>query len=1289
MEAEAEADADFAMNDMLALTHELDPFDDANNIDNVVLDGERCGICMDVVIDRGVLDCCQHWFCFACIDNWATITNLCPLCQNEFQLITCVPVYDTIGSNKVEDDSLFREDDWSIEGKSNTLSFPSYYIDENAVICLDGDGCKVRSGSASIEEDSGLDTSIACDSCDIWYHAFCVGFDTEDTSDSTWLCPRCVAGEVSKGTDTNSVERAAVEYNAENSNGRCEVEDSFSRKVSVSVADTGETAVVVSMVDGNKWVPSTSKKGSLPLEVERNSLNKSDILMSDTNNEQRGTEKTIMLSIKEEQDLELSLSNNISCSLTSKSLVHNDLKKSTHGAMGEQSSFDGKKLFDESHVKTSPSRNESNLGLHLGLSVGSFLSADKADENETKDQTTDVLQLSPEKPFLKVDKADESEAKDQATDVPHLSPGKTFLKGDETGANAHKDNAGVTGGKRKHVECSYDQVHIKVDDGDAKPESQKKIRAADSQMISAADALLSDDAKKHPELKPSPTREVTASNIMSVVKGTNRRVSKGSSGTNACDKLSEKRENMAGLRVKKIMKRASEDGESSLVVQNLRKEIREAVRDKSSINFEDNHFDTKLLEAFRAAIAPKTEPINKLSPSALKAKKSMLQKGKVREHLTKKIFGTSNGRRKRAWDRDCEIEFWKYRCMRASKPEKVETLKSVLDLLRKSSENPESNQGSECRAKDPILSRLYLADTSVFPRKDDVKPLSILKTSASSEQTKQNNPSGKGSHVFLDNNASKTSEASNHLSKMGNCSSERKADKKIVHGSAGDNSASGKTLVSSSAGAKVETKELGQKSDSTKIDKKKWALEILARKTAAASKNAANETQEDNAIFKGNYPLLAQLPTDMRPVLAPCRHNKIPISVRQTQLYRLTERLLRNTNLSVICRTADTELAVADATNIEKEVADRSSSKLVYLNLCSQELLHRTNNTKSTSATDANPPASSAVPTDQPEQNNDDLSNDPEVETALKNAGLLSDSPPSSPQENREICKDEMSGPDNVLELDSHPELDIYGDFEYDLEDEDYIGITKVSNSKQEENDSKVKLVFSTMNMQKSDIALDCADRERSENNEVPQVASSSPNCHSDAVHIDSTTDAEIGQPSVSSELPLGEGTAEPFDSEFEELYGPDKEPLIKKFPDAESRTLRGDGKTETVSEANDCHNKDVSVTAITDKSCNASETGEDASKMEEKSEITAKQSDSANHVPKKVEAYIKEHVRPLCKSGVITAEQYRWAVAKTTEKVMKYHSKAKNASFLIKEGEKVKKLAEQYVEAAQQNRKN
>ncbi|EPS66655.1 hypothetical protein M569_08120, partial [Genlisea aurea] len=159
-------------------------------------DGERCGICMDIVFDRGVLDCCQHWFCFTCIDNWATITSLCPLCQNEFQLITCVPVYDTDGGNQTDDESNLSDDDWFIEGKNSTLSFPSYFIDESicavvlqAVVCLGEHGCKVQSGSVALDEESDIDTSIACDSCDKWYHAFCVGFDPEGSSDMSWLCP--------------------------------------------------------------------------------------------------------------------------------------------------------------------------------------------------------------------------------------------------------------------------------------------------------------------------------------------------------------------------------------------------------------------------------------------------------------------------------------------------------------------------------------------------------------------------------------------------------------------------------------------------------------------------------------------------------------------------------------------------------------------------------------------------------------------------------------------------------------------------------------------------------------------------------------------------------------------------------------------------------------------------------------------------------------------------------------------------------------------------------------------
>ncbi|XP_028774748.1 uncharacterized protein At4g10930 isoform X2 [Neltuma alba] len=1247
------------------------------------------------------------WFCFVCIDNWASITNLCPLCQNEFQLITCVPVYDTIGSNKIEDDVLSRDDDWSIEGRNNTLSFPSYYIDENAVVCLDGDGCKIRSGSATIEGDLSLDTSIACDSCDMWYHAFCVGFDPEGTSDVTWLCPRCVPDKVTENMDASSLEKTTMEINPENGDKECQAEESFSGKVSVSVADAGETAVVVSLVEGTQWSPVSREEGLSPLEACQNPMTESCSSISDVNNHQSNTEKTVN-SPGVQQELELSLSHNVGCSLSSNTLGPDDLKKGTSGERSDPSSLSGTKIFNESHDRASTSRNGSDMGLHLGLSVGSFLCVDDADMNATRDQETDLQQSSLE---------------------------DFILKGDEMEPNALNDNARVNGEKRKHADYSNDEVRIEVDrDAELKPEvevSQKKLKTDGSVLTNhenGAGAHLSDDTKTNPsttpisshdDVKHHSTKENAASDIMSIVKGTKWKPSKEISGSKSCDKLSKNNENMAGLRVKKIMKRASDHGELSLV-QNLRAEIREAVRNKSSKSFEENLFDTKLLAAFRAAVAgPKTEPLNKLPPMALKAKKSMLQKGKVREHLTRKIFGNSNGRRKRAWDRDCEIEFWKYRCSRAAKPEKIETLKSVLDLLRTSPESAEAKEGPEGQAKNSILSRLYLADTSVFPRKDDVKPLSVLETAANSEQNEKHNLSGKASNQSLGNSPIKAKEINNVLPKARDCLSENKVNNKIVHSSVRGNSASGKVPSSrhseGAAGScpgdsRVESKESCVKSDCIKSDKRKWALEVLARKSAAAGKKMTNDNQEDNALLEGKYPLLAQLPADMRPALAPSRHNKIPISVRQTQLYRLTEHFLRNANLSVIRRTADTELAVADAINIEKEVADRSNSKLVYLNLCSQELLHRSSNRKSNGATDIIPQVSSSVPADGAEQHtDDDPSTDSAVQIALKNAGLSSDSPPCSPSEKREISNKQVdvSGPDNILELDFQPEMDIYGDFDYDLEDEDYIGagVARGLNSQEEESESKMKLIFSTTNLRSSDTVLDCTDSESLENNDVPRDPSCSSN-HDDAANADPAIDAETdNHPPAPSEALL----SEPCDAECEELYGPEKEPLTKKFPNEEFITLHGEGKSGTSTEGNDCHNKEQAsdqavnasesgndelakntpVTAIANNSSNASDISENLQREGEKSDTAPEQSDPANNVVRKVEAYVKEHIRPLCKSGVITAEQYRWAVAKTTEKVVKYHCKAKNANFLIKEGEKVKKLAEQYVEAAQHNRKN
>lgn len=386
-----------------------------------------------------------------------------------------------------------------------------------------------------------------------------------------------------------------------------------------------------------------------------------------------------------------------------------------------------------------------------------------------------------------------------------------------------------------------------------------------------ADVSVSDDSQnstpkavpRNGRLRLHPKKENSTSDIMSIVGGTKSKLSKNVECLSSNDKSSKDQETMAGLRVKKIMKRAAEDKDSSMVVQELRKKIREAVRNKSTKDIGDNLFDPKLLAAFRAAVAvPKTEPVKTLSHLSVKAKKSILQKGKVRENLTKKIYA-SNGRRKRAWDRDCEIEFWKHRCVSASKPEKIQTLKSVLDLLRNECVGTETEQRSEKQA-NPILSRLYLADTSVFPRKDDIKPVSAFKTSSDSEQNSKQ-VAEKCLSSSLDNHTSSSTQTNKVSSKVGIPSLQTSGKRKNVPSSK-DNSTTRKvhlnrnlevssvsSLGSSKSNAKKET---ATQSDDTKSDKRKWALQVLARKTTGAGGNATNENEEDITMLKGNYPLL-------------------------------------------------------------------------------------------------------------------------------------------------------------------------------------------------------------------------------------------------------------------------------------------------------------------------------------------------------------------------------------------------------------------------------------------------
>ncbi|CAA0838233.1 Uncharacterized protein SHERM_04842 [Striga hermonthica] len=1194
-------------------------FDDGSE-DYLNFDGERCGICMDVVIDRGVLDCCQHWFCFDCIDNWATITSLCPLCQNEFQLITCVPVYDTVGGNKTDDETSPRDDDWFIEGKSNNVSFPSYYIDENAVVCMDGNGCKIRSGSVSIEADSDIDTSIACDSCDKWYHAFCVGFDPEGSCDSSWLCPRC------NDKGPNELDNVSLRKSYLNSLevANCGFVDgaSLSGRVLVSVADDGETAVVVSLIDENQE-SSQSASAFCKDKNMGNTFLPSSMCSSPKPEAVSGDKESVEPNSCEQGTAELNFSRDNHGSSSHDDVLPAELNTNADGVVE----------VAPGHLKET--MTESGLDLDL----------DMKDNHVAEDKVPQLSEPNNRSQDPKPEKATPDDVVDNM-----MADEKLAITGITCAKRKYRDNRNAEGRTEANIEVKIPRKKMKAE----------KNSQPISNIMDQTAALVRDESTTISRQKRLREKENASLDIRDIVQGSYRKSLKKPGHRNSSDTTCKEGESAAGLRVKKIVRRAGDDKESSTLVQELRQKIREAVRNKSSEELVGkNRFDPKLLDAFRAALAGSGADIRK-PPLDVRAKRSLLQKGKVRESLTKKIYG-AGGKRKRAWTRECEVEFWKHRCMKISKPEKIQALKSVLDVLRDNNlQEKKTPENEEEETKGSILSRVYLADTSVFPRNNDIKPVANLRAAGAPKPKKESSLTGNNSIPSTSNQSDANSLRLCSSSQLKVLPLDGKETKKSV------------TEVKSALGGKKVPldKEKTTKSDMAKGDKRQWALELLARKTAVPGKNM-QEKEDDNAILKGNFTLLAQLPKEMRPVLAASRHNKIPVSVRQIQLYRLTEHFLKKANVSVVCRSAETELAVADAVNIEKQVADRSHSKLVYLNLCSQELSRRADDINS---------SSDAATEESNNNNNNNIDSSPldlGVEEALRRAGLVSDSPPTSPNHptdditndnnnnNYKVCSADSSddeGPENVIEAEPHSELDIYGDFEYSLEDDDFIGAGSLStNSKPQPEPPKLKLLFSSIKPEKSD--------------EKALAELSGP--------VESRNDVGTGGPDLDNSKDEGlirnsavdDSEKELLMAECEELYGPDKEPLVEKYPLAVSDNKPFDGLSEE-NGSNKRLGQIQSPSNIKDKN--------NAVKKDRTAKADTKPLESSM-IMKKVEAYIKEHVRPLCKSGVITVEQYRWAVGKTTEKVMKYHSKEKNANFLIKEGEKVKKLAEQYVEASQQ----
>ncbi|OEL32615.1 Uncharacterized protein BAE44_0006365, partial [Dichanthelium oligosanthes] len=754
-----------------------------------------------------------------------------------------------------------------------------------------------------------------------------------------------------------------------------------------------------------------------------------------------------------------------------------------------------------------------------------------------------------------------------------------------------------------------------------------------------------------------------------------------------------------GLRVKKIF-RKEEGKQSSAMVQKLQKEIRDVVRDTgTNILEKDESFDEKLLTAFRAAIGKSVDGTAKSTNQLIRTRRSLLQKGKKRENLTKKLYGTSTGRRRSDWHRDWEVEFWKYRCSPGTNPEKIETLQSVLQLLKRSSEmDKESAQGKKGENNNSILSRLYLADASVVPRKDDIKPLSALAGCA---------PLDKSCQMKANNSKSPNIPAAGtEATKISSPSSTGK----ILSSSTLNKEASSRRENKSSRPSPDQKKH---SSGDIKEDKRKWALEILARKNSSTV-TSKDQTGDTDAL-KGNFPLLAQLPVDMRPQLAAGRNNKVPISVRQAQLHRIAEHYLRKANLDIIRRCADTELAIADAINVEKDIYERSNSKSIYVNLCFQasrqpakeksdkdtstptkktelgsDLISQkvTSENTDVSGSDMEEDLHTAVVSDLKSELGDDIASDQTVhrhtvgfssaEEALRKAGLF-DSPPNSPE--REITS--VEGECRLEEQSKN----LQSNHDYMVKDV----------CSQKDDKSSLPNDLDAANCQNLN-TLSC-QQPKPNSEEQQKLTARGETEVVTANKTNATNLSEADRCSEQCEKSSGPGKEISVDSNMPDKVSGNVETLREMEKAASSLpnqshkdSLPRDGEVigkpenlETTKEKSSSEKPSLnSKHQKGDKPTHIAEGGDDP-KKQAPDQASKNIPDASSSTYKKVEMFVKEHIRPLCKSGVITVDQYRWAVAKTTDKVMSFHRDAKNASFLIKEGDKVKKLALQYVEAAQQ----
>ncbi|ONK63284.1 uncharacterized protein A4U43_C07F13380 [Asparagus officinalis] len=138
-----------------------------------------CGVCLSEEkksVIQGLLNCCSHYFCFACIMEWSKVESRCPLCKRRFETITKLgrsdPEFGMSSSAVVrvqKRDQVYQPSEEELRGMLDPY--------EN-VVCME------------CQQGGDDNLMLLCDICDSSAHTYCVGLGRE-VPEGNWYCECC------------------------------------------------------------------------------------------------------------------------------------------------------------------------------------------------------------------------------------------------------------------------------------------------------------------------------------------------------------------------------------------------------------------------------------------------------------------------------------------------------------------------------------------------------------------------------------------------------------------------------------------------------------------------------------------------------------------------------------------------------------------------------------------------------------------------------------------------------------------------------------------------------------------------------------------------------------------------------------------------------------------------------------------------------------------------------------------------------------------------------------------